>query len=73
MPDHLPAGMDILRDEALLFERVLRTECGVSTKLVVYPGLPHAFWGFFPHLETSKKAAERVIEGLDWLLVGSRS
>jgi acetyl esterase/lipase len=34
-------GLDPLRDEALIYEEVLRTECGVKTRLDVYPGLPH--------------------------------
>jgi len=34
-------GMDPLRDDALVFERELRTECSTKTKLDVYPGLPH--------------------------------
>lgn len=34
-------GMDPLRDEALVFERELRTEHNTKTKLDVYPGLPH--------------------------------
>lgn len=36
--------MDPLRDEGLLYERLLRTECDVCTRLVIYAGLPHAFW-----------------------------
>lgn len=62
------AGLDPLRDEALLFERLLRTEADVKTKLVVHPGLPHSFWGFFPHLEASRKAVGQVVEGFGWLL-----
>ncbi|KAL0257962.1 hypothetical protein SLS55_007130 [Diplodia seriata] len=61
-------GLDTLRDEALLYERLLRTECGVETKLVVYPGLPHSFWSFFPHLDVSRKAVGEVVEGFGWLL-----
>lgn len=40
----------------------------MKTKLVVYPGLPHAFWAFFPQLEASKQAAPKVVEGFGWLL-----
>ncbi|KAK7734592.1 hypothetical protein SLS57_000289 [Botryosphaeria dothidea] len=61
-------GLDPLRDEGLLYERLLREESGVKTKLVVYPGLPHAFWAFFPQLEASKQAAPKVVEGFGWLL-----
>ncbi|CAK7217048.1 hypothetical protein SCUCBS95973_003019 [Sporothrix curviconia] len=34
-------GLDVLRDEGLIYERVLREEYGVSTKVDIYPGLPH--------------------------------
>ena len=34
-------GMDPLRDEGLIYEHVLREECGVATRLDLYPGLPH--------------------------------
>lgn len=37
-------GQDPLRDEALVYEKVLREEFGVKTKVDVYPGLPHGFW-----------------------------
>lgn len=60
--------MDPLRDEALLYERLIRTEYEVRTKLVIYPGLPHAFWSFLPSLESSKKAVADVTEGFGWLL-----
>jgi acetyl esterase/lipase len=41
-------GMDILRDEALIYEQVLREDNGVETKLDIYPGMPHIFWSTFP-------------------------
>jgi acetyl esterase/lipase len=44
-------GMDPLRDEALIYEKVLREDYGVKTKLDVYPGLPHGFWIFFSGYE----------------------
>lgn len=36
-------GLDLLRDDALIYERVLREEYGIKTKLDIYPGLPHSF------------------------------
>ncbi|ETI20680.1 hypothetical protein G647_07022 [Cladophialophora carrionii CBS 160.54] len=61
-------GMDPLRDEALIYERVLREEYGVKTKLYVYPGLPHLHWGFFPFLKGSEKFRKEQVEGMAWLL-----
>jgi hypothetical protein len=60
--------MDLLRDDGLIYERVLREECGVKTKLDLYPGLPHVFWGSWPTAEFSKKHQEDSINGLKWLL-----
>lgn len=61
-------GMDVLRDEALIYERVLREECGVKTKVDVYPGLPHGWWGMFPQLRVSQKFAREADAGVGWLL-----
>ena len=61
-------GMDSLRDEALIYERVLRQDEGIKTKLDMYPGLPHGFWGFFPMLSTSNKFREDSVKGVSWLL-----
>lgn len=61
-------GMDPLRDEALVYERVLREEVGIKTKLYVYPGLPHGHWGFFPFLKGSEKFRKEQVEGMGWLL-----
>lgn len=47
-------GMDVLRDEGLIFEQVL-AENGVETKLDLYPNMPHNFWSTFPMLTRSKR------------------
>lgn len=60
-------GQDPLRDEALIYERVLREEDGVKTKVDVYPGLPHGFWSIFPKLESSKRFVEESVKGVQWL------
>ena len=62
------AGMDPLRDEALIYEQVLREECGVPTRIDTYPGLPHGFWSWWPNAEFSKKHLETCVEGMKWLL-----
>jgi acetyl esterase/lipase len=61
-------GMDPLRDETLIYERILREECGVKTRVDLYPGLPHGFWSWFPEAGFSKKQLKDSMEGMAWLL-----
>lgn len=61
-------GMDTLRDEALIYEQVLREDNGVETKLDIYPGMPHIFWSTFPMLTQSKKAGDDFEAAVRWLL-----
>lgn len=61
-------GMDPLRDEGIIYERVLREENGVKTKKYLYPGQPHGHWSFFPFLEASEKFRREQVEGMGWLL-----
>ncbi len=61
-------GLDPLRDDAIIYERVLREEYGIKTKLDMYPGLPHGFWGFFPMLKSSDQFRVDMAEGVGWLL-----
>ena len=62
------AGLDPLRDEGLLYERVLREEHGVQTRLEVYDGFGHMFWTNWPLLERSKEFVRDTLEGVRWLL-----
>jgi acetyl esterase/lipase len=57
-----------LRDEGLIYEQVLREDSAVTTRLDVFPGLPHGFWSWFPEAEFSKDFQVKVGEGLKWLL-----
>ena len=61
-------GLDPLRDEALLYERVLREENGVPTRLEVYEGFGHMFWTNWPEMERSKEFVRDTLEGVRWLL-----
>jgi acetyl esterase/lipase len=72
--DNLPptyfqvAGSDPLRDEALIYEKILREEANVPTKLDIYPGLPHGFWSWWPKAEFSKEHRKDTMNGWKWLL-----
>lgn len=61
-------GLDMLRDGALIYEKVLREELGMKTRLQVYPGLPHGFWSFFPQLEASAGFRKDTVGNVRWLL-----
>ncbi|GJJ13723.1 hypothetical protein Clacol_007979 [Clathrus columnatus] len=61
------SGLDILRDEAFLYERLLK-EAGVPTRVDVYPGLPHGFHMAFSHFKETKRQKEEFKNGLNWLL-----
>ncbi|KAJ6566607.1 Alpha/Beta hydrolase protein [Mycena capillaripes] len=60
-------GMDPLRDEGLLYERLLR-ERGIATKLDIYSDLPHGFHEFLPQLTAIKKWHADFHAGIEWLL-----
>jgi acetyl esterase/lipase len=60
-------GWDPRRDEALLFEQLLKEE-KMGTKLYIYPGLPHGFWTTCPDLDVSKSWQIDLVEGVRFLL-----
>ena len=63
-------GLDPIRDEAFLFDTLLREHAGSKTKVDVYDGLPHGFWRF-QELPTAKGWADDLFKGTQFLLDGS--
>ncbi|KAJ7117020.1 Alpha/Beta hydrolase protein [Mycena epipterygia] len=61
------AGLDPLRDEAFLYERLVG-ESGTKTRLDIYPGLPHGFYGSCPGLKASRRFQADFRRGIEWLL-----
>ena len=56
-----------LRDDLLIYERVLREEYGIKTKLDIYRGLPHGFRASFSMLKPADKFRGDMVEGMGWL------
>ncbi|OTB19458.1 hypothetical protein K445DRAFT_314346 [Daldinia sp. EC12] len=61
-------GLDPLRDEALIYERILREEAGIKTRVDIYKGFGHYFWTNWPQLERSREFVEDTVKGVKWLL-----
>lgn len=64
-------GQDMSRDDALIYEKVLREEVGAQTRMDLYSGFGHVFWGMgggYGGLEMSKRRMEHSVEGVSWLL-----
>jgi acetyl esterase/lipase len=61
------AGLDPLRDEAVLYDRALR-EAGVLTRFELYTGYGHMFWTNYPEMEESGKFVRDTLRGVKWLL-----
>jgi len=64
-------GADMSRDDGLIYERLLREEAGVETRLDLYSGFGHVFWGMgggYGALDMSQKRTKDSLEGVEWLL-----
>lgn len=60
-------GWDVLRDEGLLYEKLVR-EAGVQTKVDVYPGAFHGFSCAFSDVRLGVRFDREFREGIRWLL-----
>ncbi|KAI0266777.1 Alpha/Beta hydrolase protein [Gloeopeniophorella convolvens] len=60
-------GLDPLRDDGFLYERLLR-EAGNKTRILAYAGVPHGFFLGHPMLTLAKKYEADTRDGLRWLL-----
>ena len=61
------ARTDPLRDEALVYENVLR-HLDIPTKMDVYAGLPHGASDFYPMHSVAKKVLADLKQGMAWIL-----
>ncbi|KAJ5957457.1 hypothetical protein N7501_011736 [Penicillium viridicatum] len=61
------AGYDPLRDEGLLYGKLL-TENGVPTNVNVFKGVPHGFRRFGERLSVCKKWDQTMEDGIRWAL-----
>ena len=59
------AGMDPLRDEALLYAKLL-AEAGVPTDVRLFKGVPHGFRRFGPALKASAQWDKAIEDGIEW-------
>ncbi|KAM0426127.1 hypothetical protein ACHAPT_008758 [Fusarium lateritium] len=62
------AGLDPLRDHALIYKRALEEEWGAPTRLELYEGYGHMFWTNWPELDRCRDYWRDMIKGIEWLL-----
>ena len=60
-------GGDPLRDEALLWQKLLQERSGTKTEVHLYSGMPHGFWRFL-QMKTSQEWLEDLVQGVRFLI-----
>ena len=61
------AGADYFRDDGIILAYALK-DSKVDIKLDLYPGMPHSFWFFAPHVTASRKCLKDIVSGFAFLL-----
>lgn len=61
------AGMDVLRDDGIVYAKTLR-DAGAEVRLDVYAGMPLGYFNFWPGLGLSAKSQVDTIWNVGWLL-----
>ncbi|RSL51462.1 hypothetical protein CEP54_011434 [Fusarium duplospermum] len=62
------AGLDPLRDHALVYQKVLEDEWHVPTRLNLYERHGHMFWTNWPQIGRSNDYWRDMVDGMGWLL-----
>ncbi|KAH0848884.1 hypothetical protein AYO21_09548 [Fonsecaea monophora] len=60
-------GLDVLRDDGLIYERALRA-AGVPTRCDVFPDLGHAAWTIHATEYSRPRLGPKMMEAMRWLL-----
>ncbi|EXJ69515.1 uncharacterized protein A1O5_07551 [Cladophialophora psammophila CBS 110553] len=60
-------GMDVLRDDGLVYERALRDN-GVQTRCDIFPNLGHAAWTIYATEYSRPRLGPKMMEAMRWLL-----
>ena len=65
-------GLDILRDEGLLWAEVAKRGSGTESRIDVYSGLSHGFWRF-RQIKVSREWMDDLLYGIKYLLNGGKA
>lgn len=59
-------GLDVLRDEGLLWTELARQRSGTESRVDVYSGLPHGFWRF-RQMRVSREWLDNLLAGVRYV------